>query len=57
MKLILKVEKLSQIRDETLVRPSTPPPTLRAQVVHTCKPSLHMCFAIGDSYEKSQYVI
>jgi hypothetical protein len=44
MKLILKLEKLSQIRDEPLVRPSTPPPALGAQVVHTCKPSLHMCF-------------
>jgi hypothetical protein len=44
MKLILKVEKNSQIRDETLVRPKTPPPTLGAQVVHTCRPSFHMCF-------------
>jgi hypothetical protein len=54
MKLILKVGKLSQTRDETLVRPSTPPPTIGAQIVHSCRPSLHLCFARGDPYEKSQ---
>jgi hypothetical protein len=35
MKLILKAQKLSQVVDGTLVRPSTPPTTAGGQVVHT----------------------
>jgi hypothetical protein len=35
MKLILKVEKLFQVVNGTLVKPSTPPTTAGGQVVHT----------------------
>jgi hypothetical protein len=35
MKLILKVEKLFQVVNGTLVKPNTPPATTGGQVVHT----------------------